>query len=163
MKMTSLAPWNWLDDRDEFDSTSNALLYPFQRMQREMERMVDSVGGGTREINGQRMVGPEVNISESDEAFHLEFDLPGVKKEDLDLTFQKGRLILRGERRSEKEEKGQRFRRVEKRYGSFERSLALPENIDSENIQAQFENGVLELTIPKDLKGPEQRKRIDIG
>lgn len=163
MKMTSLAPWNWLDDRDEFNSASNSLLYPFQRMQREMERMVDSAGGGSRDINGQRMVGPEVNISESDEAFHLEFDLPGVKKEDLDLTFEKGRLILRGERRSEKEEKGQRFRRVEKRYGAFERSINLPENIDSENIQAQFENGVLELTIAKDIKGPEQRKRIDIG
>lgn len=163
MRMTSLAPWNWLDDRDEFDSAGNALLYPFSRMQREIERMADSVSGGSREVNGQRMVGPEVNISESDEAYHLEFDLPGVNKDDLDVTFEKGRLILRGERRSQKEEKGQRFRRVEKRYGSFERTLSLPDNIDSESIQARFENGVLELTIPKKLQGPEQRKRIDIG
>jgi HSP20 family protein len=168
MKMTSLAPWNWLEDRDEFDSTAGSLMYPFTRMQREMERMMDMATGGNPngrngEINGYRMGKPDLNISESDDAYHLEFDLPGVKKEDLDVTFENGRLILRGERRSDKEEKGQKFRRVEKRYGTFERTINLPEDIDSERIEAHFENGVLDLSLPKSLQSPEKRKRIDIG
>lgn len=162
MKMNSLAPWSWLDDRDEFDSSTNALLYPFQRMQREMEKMMDSTGGAGRDVNGQRMSRPVMNISESDDAYHLEFDLPGVKKEDLDVTFERGRLVLRGERRSEKEEKGQRFRRIEKHYGTFERTVSLPEDVMADSIEARFENGVLELKVPKTLQGPEQRKRINI-
>lgn len=172
MKMTSLAPWNWMDDREEFGSTANSLMYPFNRMQREMDRMWEMFGGrdngsqgsgGSGQVNGFRMAGPDLNVSESDEAYHLEFDLPGVRREDLDLTFENGRLVLRGERRSDKEEKGQRYRRVEKRYGTFERRVNLPEEVDSDAIKASFENGVLELTLPKTSPGPERRKKIEIG
>ena len=162
MKMTPLAPWNWLDDRDEFNSASNSLLYPFQRMQREMERMVDSAGGGSRDINGQRMVGPEVNISESDEAFHLEFDLPGVKKEDISLDVNDGVLTISADINQEKKETKEGYVCSERRSGHVERSFNL-EGIDADNIKADYRNGVLLVTLPKVQPTPKKEaKKIEI-
>jgi HSP20 family protein len=79
----------------------------------------------------------------------IKAEIPEVKKEDVKVTVDSGVLTIRGERKQEKEEKGKKFHRVERRYGSFTRSFTLPDNIDENTIKASFNEGMLNLQIPK--------------
>ena len=92
---------------------------------------------------------PLVDVSEDGKEYLIKADLPGVKKEDVKVSIDNGVLTLSGERRSEKEEKGQKFHRIEKSYGSFQRSFTLPEGTDDAKIVAEFKDGVLNVRLPK--------------
>ena len=94
----------------------------------------------------------KVDISEDEGAFHLEAEMPGLKKEDITLGVEEDVLTIKGERKQEKqenEEQGKNYHRVERVYGSFSRSFNLGELIDQKNIEASFENGVLHVNLPK--------------
>lgn len=97
---------------------------------------------------------PRVDISETDGAFVIRADVPGVAKDDLKVTLESGVLTLQGERRQEKEEDSRRFHRVERSYGSFLRSFTLPENVDTAGMKARVSDGQLEVTIPKVVVAP---------
>ena len=92
---------------------------------------------------------PAVNIVEADNQFLISADLPGMKLDDIHLDLNDGILSLSGERHEEKETKEKNVRRFEKRYGKFVRSFRLPENVVADKIEARYEQGVLEVTIPK--------------
>lgn len=92
---------------------------------------------------------PEMNVSESDDHFEITLEIPGVKKEDMEVSLEDNLLTIRGERRLEEEEKDRQYRHVESHYGTFERTLPLPETIDEESIEAKYENGVLTILIEK--------------
>ena len=103
---------------------------------------------------------PTVDISESDGEYLIKAELPEVKKEDVKVTVENGVLTLQGERRQEKEEKGKRFHRVERLYGSFVRSFSLPESVDESGVKAEYKEGVLNLHLPKSEK--VKPKAIDV-
>lgn len=103
---------------------------------------------------------PKSDISESTEAYHLDIALPGLKKEDINIELQNDRLIVRGERKMEKETSDKKIHRLETSYGSFSRTYYLPEQIDKESIDAQFTDGILSLRIPKTEK--ELSKQIQV-
>jgi len=92
---------------------------------------------------------PAVNTREGDFAYHVEVDLPGVKKDDIEINVHENRVTLSGERMTRSELKEENYYKVESEYGKFERSFALPENADIENIHAETADGVLEVVIPK--------------
>jgi HSP20 family protein len=92
---------------------------------------------------------PRVDIAETDKEFSIRAEIPEVKKEDVKVTVDNGVLSLRGERKQEKEEKGKKFHRIERFYGSFTRSFTLPDNVDESKIEASYKDGMLYLTIPK--------------
>lgn len=92
---------------------------------------------------------PTVDISETDAEYLIKAELPEIKKEDVKVTVEEGVLTLQGERRQEKEEKGKRFHRVERSYGSFVRSFTLPESVDDAGVKAEYKDGVLALHLPK--------------
>ncbi|MDR9498792.1 MAG: Hsp20/alpha crystallin family protein [Hydrogenovibrio sp.] len=92
---------------------------------------------------------PTVNTREGDYAYHIEADLPGVKKEDIQVEVKDGRVAISGERKVKDEVNEDDYYRVESRYGKFERSFALPDNVDEENVNARCEDGVLEVVLPK--------------
>jgi HSP20 family protein len=92
---------------------------------------------------------PSVDIAEDDKKIVLKTDLPGVEEKDIEVTVDDGTLTLSGERKFEKETKEENFHRVERRFGSFSRSFALPENVDADNVSASYKKGVLEVTLPK--------------
>jgi len=92
---------------------------------------------------------PRVDISETDKEFVIKAEVPDINKEDVKVNVENGVLTLSGERKQEKEEKGKKFHRVERYYGSFCRSFALPDNVDEAKIDATFKDGMLTLTIPK--------------
>jgi len=91
---------------------------------------------------------PTVDISETEGEYLIKAELPEVRKEDVKVTVENGVLTLQGERRQEKEEKGKRFHRVERSYGSFVRSFTLPESVDESSVKAEYKDGVLKVTMP---------------
>jgi HSP20 family protein len=103
---------------------------------------------------------PVVDISESDGEYLIKAELPEVKKEDVKVTVEDGVLTIQGERRQEKEEKGKRYHRVERSYGSFVRSFTLPESVDEGGVKAEYKDGVLNLHLPKSEK--VKPKAIDV-
>ena len=137
-------------------------------LQGEMNRLFNSffeapgqvANGGTGMAN--RWI-PPMDLVEEDERYVLRADLPGVKEDDVNIELENNVLTVSGERKHESTDKGKGFYRVERASGSFSRTLTLPEGVDAEAIAASFEDGVLELRIPK----PEQRKphrvRISAG
>jgi len=103
---------------------------------------------------------PAVDIHEESGRFIVRADLPGVKPADINVTAEKGVLTLRGERTFEKREADDHYSRVERVSGKFVRNFTLPENVASEQITAQFKDGVLELTIPKVAKAEPRRIEV---
>lgn len=104
---------------------------------------------------------PGIDISETDNTFQITAELPGMQKDDIDISLDNGRLSISGERKFEKEEEGKKFHRVETRYGTFNRSFQLPDNVDEESIQATYENGLLNITIDK--AEDKVKKKIEIS
>ncbi|MDP3266769.1 MAG: Hsp20/alpha crystallin family protein [Sulfuricurvum sp.] len=105
---------------------------------------------------------PTVNTREGEFAFHIDVDLPGVKKEDISVKIDNNVLTLKGERKSKKEDKKENYYKVESSFGSFTRSFTLPNNIDAENIHAESKEGVLEITLPKKEVKNEKSKQIKV-
>lgn len=104
---------------------------------------------------------PIVNTREGEFAYHVDVDLPGVKKEDIKVDINKGVLTISGERKVKDEIKEEDYYKVETYFGKFSRSFTLPDNVDIENIEAKSDNGVLEVVIPK-LKNDSTKKSIEI-
>jgi len=104
---------------------------------------------------------PNINTRETEDNYHIEVELPGVKKENVDIQVDGNVLTISGERKIRQEVKEEDYHRIESRYGTFSRSFTLPEKVDIANIQAEFENGVLEVVIPK-LKIDTSSKKIEI-
>jgi HSP20 family protein len=128
----------------------------------EMNRLFDSFFGG-RPRNGvvSRRWVPAIDLVEEDEQLVLRADLPGVAEDDVSIEVEDRVLTISGERKAEEKKEGEGYYRVERAFGSFSRSLTLPEGIDADEVSAEFDNGVLEVRIPK----PEERKphRVQIG
>lgn len=92
---------------------------------------------------------PAINVMENKEAFKLKVAAPGFKKEDFKLEVKNGRLTISGETKTEKEDKEEKFTRQEYAYNAFTRSFMLPENVNGENISAQYADGILDVVLPK--------------
>ena len=92
---------------------------------------------------------PAVDIQETDKEYLLKAELPEVKKEDVKVEVAEGVLTIEGERKQEKEEKGKRFHKIERSYGKFVRQFALPTEVDTAKLQADFKDGVLNVHLPK--------------
>jgi HSP20 family protein len=128
---------------------------PFRELQDMNERLNRMFGGSplARDKDKDALVAfdwaPSVDISESTEEYVIKAELPGVNKEDVKVAIEDGVVRIQGERKQEKEEKDKKFHRVERSYGSFMRTFALPVNIDETKVQAQFKDGVLAVRLPK--------------
>src|SRR3954468_23796881 len=95
---------------------------------------------------------PTADITEDEKEYLIKAELPDLRKEDVKVTVENGVLTISGERKLEKEEKGKKYHRVERAYGSFARSFTLPEDADAEKIQAEFKDGILSVRLPKNEK-----------
>lgn len=109
----------------------------------------DSINRLFSDQNTARPWAPPVDIFETDNELVLKADLPDVKMQDIDIQIENGTLTLKGERKFEKDEKNKGFHRIERSYGSFVRYFTLPETVNTENVQAEYQNGVLVITLPK--------------
>jgi HSP20 family protein len=109
---------------------------------------------------------PRVDVSESEKEIRVTAELPGIDQKDVEVTLSGDQLLIKGEKKSEaeekKEEKGRTFHRVERSYGSFQRSMRIPYEVDPEKVQATFKDGVLTLTLPKPPEVQQKTKKIEI-
>jgi len=135
-----------------------ALLVKPEPFTREIDRVFDAFFGQTDQ--GRRWV-PPMDLVEVEDQFVLKADLPGLAEGDVNIEVQDGTLTISGERKTEHEQREKGWYRIERSFGSFNRSLTLPDGVDPERIDASFSDGVLEVRIPK----PEERKprRISIS
>jgi HSP20 family protein len=134
-----------------------------QSFQDEMNRMFNQFfQGGTGEEAGWgvRTWAPPVDIYETDDALILKAELPGVSKDDVSIEIHQNTLILRGQRKHEAEVKEEHYHRVERAYGTFQRSFMLPTLVDQEHVQATYKDGVLELRLPKSEAAKPKRIAI---
>ncbi|SLM49597.1 Heat shock protein, Hsp20 family [Nitrospira japonica] len=119
-----------------------------ERLNRMFARPAPRTGNGKEALTVADWM-PTVDISETDGEYLIKAELPEVKKEDVKVTVEDGVLTLQGERRQDKEEKGKKFHRVERSYGSFVRSFTLPESVDDTAVKAEYKDGILALHLPK--------------
>jgi len=106
---------------------------------------------------------PALDISERKDAYLVTVELPGIKPEDLDITMEDGLLTIQGERQFTQEASEQQFHRVERRYGAFRRSITLPAHVVAEGIEASFEDGVLQILVPKAEEAKPKRIQVRPG
>ena len=102
-------------------------------------------------------------VSESDDAFNVSAELPGMDEKDVDVVLDNGRLTVKGEKKSETEEKKKDYHLMERHYGSFRRSFRLPDTVDENKVRAKFEKGVLQVTLPKVAEAKKKSKKISIS
>jgi len=121
------------------------------QLRKEMDRAYERSGGEAGSVVTSDWT-PAVDIKESDNAFTIIADIPGVDPKDIDVHMENGMLSIRGQRESEKKEEKEGYKRVERSYGSFYRRFTMPDSANPEKISAKSRNGVLEITIPKNEK-----------
>jgi HSP20 family protein len=136
---TAMTRWTPESDlfRGRFDRLFNQMIQDFWGHQPQGE----GVGG--------RAWLPPVDVKESQEALQFSVELPGLTKEDIEITLENHVLTIAGERKFEKETKGEEFHRLERSYGHFTRSFTLPSSVRTDKVDANFDNGVLHISLPK--------------
>ncbi len=140
----------------------------FYDMQSEMNRVFDEMFGNLVRSGGGRQPGeqatrwaPALDVLQEDGDIVVRAELPGVKQEDVDITFHNGVLTISGERKAEEQKEGSGYYVRERRYGSFRRSMTLPQGTDESNISARFQDGVLEVRVTG-AAAVQEPKRIQI-
>jgi HSP20 family protein len=105
---------------------------------------------------------PPIDLSEDDKAYKISAELPGLDAKDVEVSVSGDRLVLKGEKRQEREEKNKNYYHSERNYGSFQRSFELPASVDHDRISVDFSKGVLTITLPKSVAMQKQQKKIEI-
>jgi HSP20 family protein len=138
----------------------------FSAMRAEMERMFDRFTSGwpntSISFGNVSAVTPSIDLKDTGKSVVIEAELPGVDEKDVSVTVQDRVLIIKGEKRQSKEEKGENQYVMERSYGSFMRSIPLPESVDEDKIVARFEKGVLTISAEKRADVARPEKRIEI-
>ncbi len=171
MNLTKFKPWNWFKKEQEshpIEVRKDNDLLPVLKLRRDLDRLFDEFFNRTwidfawPEANGNYSKLPSVDISETDSAYQIEVDLPGMDKENIELTVNDGVLKIKAQRQDQREEKGKYYHRFERAYGVFERTLSLPDDADQEKINATYKDGVLKIEVDKLPEAKSKTKRITI-
>ena len=136
-----------------------------EEMSDRLNRVVARVPQGSNGNEAMTMADwtPPVDISETTAEFVIKVEIPEVKKEDVRVTLENGVLTVRGMRRQEAEEKGRKYHRVERSYGSFGRSFSLPDEVNDAQVQADFKDGILTLHLPKSEKAKPKSIEVKVA
>jgi len=142
---------------------------PFQSFRTEMDRLFDSFLGGMPSLTSLRqgfpstqVITPTLDVKENEKEIVVKADLPGMDEKDINLTVHNGVLSLRGEKKSEHTDERDNYHVMERSYGSFQRSIRLPDTINEDKAEARFDKGVLTITLPKRPESVSAQKKIQI-
>jgi HSP20 family protein len=135
---------------------------PFMSLQHEIDRLFEDFSRGFPTIagNGATVLMPSMDVTETDKEIEITAELPGLEEKDVQINIADNILTIRGEKKAEKEQKDKNYRLVERSYGSFERTLELPEGVNVDAIKANISKGLLKVTVPK--PAPTQAKKIEV-
>jgi HSP20 family protein len=106
---------------------------------------------------------PAVDVYEDEHNVTLKIEVPGIDEKDIDVRLENNTLTVHGERKIEKEEKEENYRRVERQYGSFTRTFTVPNTVDSEKVSATYDKGVLKITLPKKAEAKPKQIKVNVG
>jgi HSP20 family protein len=170
MSMKDIAPWRWGGLRQWSREDR-----PYQTFRREMESLHEDMDRLFEEFwndSGSHIpmirswhdidLTPRVDETEDENAFHVKVELPGLDKDDVEVTLTDGVLTIRGEKKREEEEKGKNFYRKERSFGSFRRSLPIPVDVDDNDIEARFDKGILYVRLPKTEESLQNVRHIPV-
>lgn len=150
---------------------------PFENLRQEIDRLFDEFDGGfwrtpfrssmfdiapSRSGGGGFAALPAVDVSETDKAYEITAELPGMDEKNVEVKVASGLLTIKGEKEEDKEEKKKDYYRRERSFGSFERSFQVPESVDPDKIEASFKKGVLSVTLPKSPEAQKAEKKIAV-
>ena len=137
----------------------------FVTLQDRMNRLFrDSYGSeGREEALTTTTFAPPVDVYEDEHNIALKIEVPGIDEKDIDVRIENNTLTVHGERKFEKEEKEENYRRVERQYGSFTRTFTLPNTVDAEKAQADYDKGVLKITLAKKAEAKPKQIKVNVG
>lgn len=147
---------------------------PFNTLRREIDRFFDDFGGRAwrRSFDWPLLnqlatmetlaYAPAMDVVEKKDAFEITAEVPGMEEKDIEVKLANGGIFIRGEKKSDREEKRANYYLSERNYGSFDRYFTLPNGVDAEKISASFKNGVLTVTLPKTVEAQKGEKRIPV-
>ena len=136
----------------------------FSTLQDRMNRLFqDSFTQGRDEALSTSSFAPAVDVYEDEHKITLKVEVPGIDEKDIDIRVENNTLTVHGERKFEKEEKEENYRRVERQYGSFTRSFTLPNTVDADNITADYDKGVLKLQLAKRAEAKPKQIKVNVG
>lgn len=172
MNIQKYNPFNWFKDEDAQNKslTLGGAGHPFLQLHQEVDKLFNDAlknfGLPSWDLgnafSSNALLKPNVDISESEKAYNVTVEVPGVNEKDIKLEISNGTLTISGEKKLKNEQKDKNFYRVESSYGSFQRVLSLPEDVNVDDIGAEFKNGVLTLTMPRKALPKSDVKRIEI-
>jgi len=139
---------------------------PFREVVALQNRLNSVFGGLNTEADSPLTTAsfvPAVDVYEDEKKVVLKLEVPGIEEKDLDVKVENNTLTVSGERKFEKEEKEENFRRVERRYGSFTRSFTLPNTVNTEDINASYDNGVLKIRLGKRAEAKPKQIKVNVG
>ena len=137
---------------------------PFSYLRQQINRVFDDFWGEPWLVRGETWSGfaPQVDVTETEKDMKVCAEIPGVEAKDIDVSVEGGMLRIRSEKKYEREENEKGQYRMERSYGSFERAIPLPVEVDEAKAKAEFKNGVLRLTLPKRPGAQSRRKKIPV-
>jgi HSP20 family protein len=164
MNLRSLAPWR---SQSQAPATRGDDFDPFVSMRQEMDRVFDNFFGALDRpsrglMGGWQTVSPALDIAENEKDVVVTAELPGLDEKDFEVTLAGDVLTLKGEKKSEQEKKNGDSQYVERRYGSFSRSVRLPFTVKNEAVEANYDKGVLTVRIPKPAEAQNAVRRIEV-
>jgi HSP20 family protein len=183
MELKKLVPGNWFNKEDEYSRQStlpvhrqgnNHIVSPVRLFHQEIDRMFDdffrSFGFPAMRFDRDfpalaqsEWLRPTVDIAATEREYIISVEIPGVEEKDFNLDMSDGTLSIRGEKRQEKEEKEINYHRMERSFGSFQRVVSLPEDVDQDGITAKYATGVLTIKLPRTSKTKTESRKIPIG
>ena len=192
MDIKKFAPWNWFKKEDEetggnvpvVQSTEMQPLYserravhPIAQLHREVDRLFEDAfrGFGLPSLSRPPLWDPmhrndfmpafkaSVDVASDDEQYTISLEAPGLEQKDLSIELKDRALIIKGDKQQEQEDSDKHYYRIERRYGAFERVLALPDDADSNSIHATMDKGLLKITIPRVKAVESKAKTIEIN
>ena len=135
----------------------------FTTLQDRLNRLFQSSIGDSQEALTNSSFAPAVDVYEDEHTVSLKIEVPGIDEKDLDIRVENNTLTVHGERKFEKEEKEENFRRVERQYGSFTRSFTLPTTVDADKVSASSDKGVLKISLPKKAEAKPKQIKVNVG
>jgi len=147
-------------------SFTDQLIEPFNRLRNEVDRLFDDFPTRFPSFQLGRLTAPlpypAIEMKENDDSFKLTVEVPGIDAKDVEVTVDAGVLVIKGEKKEEREEKDKGYLYSERSYGAFERRIGLPANADAGGIKAKAKDGVLQITIAKSAKAQPNVQKIAI-
>lgn len=182
MDIKKLAPWNWFQHEEEKKDffpvrrsprerrSELSSVQPFQEFDSIFDNMLDDtrwplsrLKHSLTPLTGSDMIRPHVDIGANNKEYTITVEVPGVSEKDMTLELSGRCLIIKGEKRQEQENTETDYYRIERSYGSFYRTLTLPDDAEEENIEAKFKDGILTISVPRRDQISTDSKRIEIG